>query len=156
MIFGIGGAILIGTIILYFYSTEQSQISGYNFGNNLQKIQDELKSEFLSFESKISMWKDNKTPLDEFSIQAEEHFKRMESLILKYDTLTPPKSFSSSVELFKLSAKSQLESDKELLKWAQTGNQASKIRADELIQESFEYELAALEKFNAAKAGINP
>ena len=152
----IGGIILIGIIISYFYSAEQTKISGYNFGNSLQKIQEELKAEFLDFESKISIWSENGTSTDEFSMQAENHFKKMENLISKYDTLNPPKSFVTSVELFKQSAQSQLASDQEFLKWAKTGNQASKIRADELIQESFEYELAALEKFNAAKAGINP
>ena len=153
---GIGGLVIIVISIFYFYSAEQTQISGYNFGNNLQYIQDELKKSFLDFESKISMWKEGELSKEEFLENSEEHFKKMNSLILEYDNLVPPKSFISSVELFKLSAENQLESDKEFVKWVKTGDESAKIRSNELIQESFQYELAALEKFNAAKAGINP
>ena len=38
------GVVLIGASIYYFYSAEQAQIRGFNFGNELQTIQDEFKS----------------------------------------------------------------------------------------------------------------
>ena len=81
---------------------------------------------------------------------------KMEKLILRYDLLTPPDSFATSVELFKLSTHSQIESDKSLIEWVKTGDENAKIRSDDLFQESFEYEMAALTKFNGAKAGIDP
>ena len=80
----------------------------------------------------------------------------MEELISRYDALDPPDVFSSSVELFKLSTQSQLESDKEIIRWIQSGDMDAKIRSDSLMEESFGYEMEALAKFNAAKAGINP
>ena len=50
--------ILVGASIFYFYSAEQAQIRGLNFGNELQYIQDELKNEQSEFYSKVSMWKE--------------------------------------------------------------------------------------------------
>ena len=59
-------AILIIATIYYFYSAEQAQIRGYNFGNELQSIQDNLKSEQGDFYSKISMWKDGSISKEQF------------------------------------------------------------------------------------------
>ena len=46
-------AILIIATIYYFYSAEQAQIRGYNFGNELQAIQDDLKGEQVDLLSLI-------------------------------------------------------------------------------------------------------
>ena len=47
------GIILVGASIFYFYSAEQAQIRGLNFGNELQYIQDELKNEQSEFDAQI-------------------------------------------------------------------------------------------------------
>ena len=41
----------------------------------------------------------------------------MEKIILRYDNLQIPQTFVSSVELFKLSSETQLESDKQMMEW---------------------------------------
>ena len=51
--------ILIGIAIYYFYSAEQGQMRGLQFGNELQTIQEELKAEQAEFYSKVSMWKED-------------------------------------------------------------------------------------------------
>src|SRR3989337_428232 len=88
--------------------------------------------------------------------EKDAHISKMEELVSRYDILDPPEVFSSSVELFKLSTQSQLESDKEIIRWIQSGDIDAKIRSDSLMEESFGYEMAALAKFNAVKAGIDP
>ena len=57
--------IIIGASIYYFYSAEQAQIRGFNFGNDLQAIQDELKEEQSDFYSKVSMWKEESITKDQ-------------------------------------------------------------------------------------------
>ena len=64
--------------------------------------------------------------------------------------------FSGSVKLFKLSTETQLESDQYLLRWIENDDESEKIRADELLQASFEYEMAALASFEKAKRNLNP
>jgi hypothetical protein len=148
--------VIIGIVIVNFYSADQTKILGYNFGNELKNIQDELKVLQTDFNSKYILLNEEIISKEEFLEYSEIHFKKMENLILKYEELSPPKSFVASVELFKLSTMSQLDSDKQITEWIKTGEDSAKTRSDLLIQESFEYELAALEKFNEAKAGINP
>ena len=80
----------------------------------------------------------------------------MNRIVEKYDKLLPPDSFVSSVKLFKMSTNSQLESDKHLIKWIEYGDEAEKIRSEELLQQSFEYEMAALSLFEEAKMKKTP
>ena len=148
--------IIIGASIYYFYSAEQAQIRGFNFGNDLQAIQDELKEEQSDFYSKVSMWKEESITKDQILEFADIHVLRMENIIAKYTDLQMPDVFSGSVKLFKLSTETQLESDQYLISWIKNDDESEKIRADELLQASFEYEMAALSSFEKAKNNPNP
>ena len=150
------GAILVCAAIYYFYSAEQAQIRGYNFGNQLEFIQDELKGEQADFYSKVSMWKEHSMTKDEILEYGDIHLIKMNEIISKYAELQFPDAFSGSVKLFKLSTEAQLESDEYLLSWIENDDESEKIRADELLQASFEYEMAALSSFEKAKRNPNP
>ena len=149
-------AILIIATIYYFYSAEQAQIRGYNFGNELQAIQDDLKSEQGDFYSKVSMWKEDSISKEQMLMDGEVHIAKMKNIIAKYSDLQFMDVFSGSVKLFKLSTETQLESDQYLLRWIENDDESEKIRADELLQASFEYEMAALASFEKAKRNLNP
>tara|TARA_B110000014_G_scaffold52801_1_gene35412 strand:- start:1357 stop:1869 length:513 start_codon:yes stop_codon:yes gene_type:complete len=146
------GVILIGVSIYYFYSAEQAQIRGYTFGNELQAIQDELKDEQADFYSKVSMWKEKQRLF--LKDDGNNHIAKMKDIIAKYANLNISDGFSGSVKLFKLSTETQLESDQHLINWIINDDRSEKIRADELLQASFEYEMAALSLFEEAKKGI--
>jgi hypothetical protein len=150
------GVMLIGASIYYFYSAEQAQIRGFNFGNELQAIQDELKNEQTDFYSKITMWKENTISKNDILEYANAHILKMDNIITKYSQLQMPDVFSGSVKLFKLSTETQLESDQHRINWIRDGDQSEKIRADELLQVAFEYEMAALASFEKAKSNPNP
>ena len=156
IILGIIAIVVIGFVIAYYYSAEQTRIRGFTFGNNLQRIQDDLKKIQTDFQSEITVLENGDISKDEFLEYSDAHISKMEELVSRYDALDPPEVFSSSVELFKLSTQSQLESDKEIIRWIQSGDMDAKIRSDSLMEESFGYEMAALAKFNAIKAGIDP
>ena len=156
IILGIIGVILISLVIGYYYSAEQTRIKGFNFGNNLQVIQEDLKKTETDFESEITLFQEGETSLEEFLEYSNMHISKIEELILRYDNLEPPYAFTSSVDLFKLSSQSQLEADKETIQWIKNKDKGAKIRSDSLFQDAFEFELAALAKFNAAKAGVEP
>ena len=148
--------ILVIATIYYFYSAEQAQIRGYNFGNELQTIQDDLKNEQGDFYSKVSMWKEGSISKEQILLDGEVHIGKMKNIIAKYSDLQFTDVFSGSVKLFKLSTETQLESDQHILSWIENDDEAEKIRADELLQASFEYEMAALASFEKAKRNLNP
>ena len=146
--------IIIGAIAGYNYSVDQTKQKGLRFGNELQQIQEEVKQLQTEFNSKIIQWKEGDLNQQELSEYSKTHVEKLQNVILKYDDLIPPKQFVPSVELFKLSAQTQLDSDKEFIEWIKTSDDSHKIRSDSLIQESFEYEMTALGEFNAAKVGL--
>ena len=74
----------------------------------------------------------------------------MATIILRYNNLLIPQQFVPAVELFKLSAETQLESDKYMIEWVSTGDDTAHIRSDQILHQSFEYEQAALLEFNLA------
>ena len=147
----VAAVLIIGLTVFYSYSADQARLRGYEFGNNLQMIQEDLKKIQTEFESKVTMWKENDLSTDEFFVYSQTHFQQIDELILRYDKLSTPDAFASSVKLFKLSTQTQLESDKQLVEWIKTGDDSAKTRSDSLLQESFEYEMAALYSYNLAK-----
>ena len=152
----ITGIVIIAFSIFIVYSNEQGTVRGQIFGEELQIIQEDLKKLTHTFDSKVSMLKDGSLTREEFLELTRNHIGEMEELILQYDTLSVPKSFVSSVKLFKLSSESQLESDKQMIEWVDTGDDTKRVRSDELLQDSFEYEMAALAKYKSAQGQLNP
>lgn len=147
------GAIVIGLVIAVNYYTDQAKISGQRFGNNLEQIQSDLKKLVFDYESKLTMWEEGDLTKQEILEISDKYHIELEKIVSRYNELTPPTSFVPSLELFKHSAESQLESDKMLKKWIETGDNATKIKSDELLQQAFEYEASALASFNRAKIG---
>jgi len=148
--------IVISLVIGYNYLAEQTKLKGFNFGNYLQAIQEDLKKIETDFQSEITIFQEGDSSTEEFLEYSDSHISKIEELILRYDDLEPPTAFASSVEFFKLSTQSQLQADKEIIEWIKNDDENAKIRSNSLMQDAFEYELAALAKFNAAKAGIEP
>ena len=146
--------IIVGVIVAYNYSYDQTRQKGLKFGNELQQIQEDVKQFQIKFNSKITQWKEGDLSLQELLDYSETHLNEMQTEILKYDELTPPTQFEPSVELFKLSTKAQLDSDKEFIEWIKTKDESHSVRSDSLLQESFEYEMLALGEFNSVKAGL--
>lgn len=142
---------IITGIIIYNYSIDQVKIKGQAFGNQIENIQDDLVRLQTEFSSAVTMFHEGDMTEQEFLEYSKQHVSDMNELINRYDDLAPPGPFESSVELFKLSAQSQLERDRHIILWLETGDESFNIRADQLHQESFSYELAALSDFKAAK-----
>ena len=92
----------------------------------------------------------------EFLEFADKHEREMEKIILRYDNLQIPQPFVSAVELFKLSAETQLESDKHMIEWVRTGDDTAHVRSDQLLHQSFQYEQAALYEFELQLRNANP
>jgi len=150
------GIVIIVLVIAVSYHVEQARISGQRFGNNLEQIQSDLKKQVSDYESKLTTWQEGELTKQEMLQISEDHLMELEKILEKYDKLTPPQAFAPSIELFKRSTQTQIESDKLLKEWIETGNNSTKIRSDEILQQSFEYETSAINSFNAAKRGNTP
>ncbi len=148
-------AVIVG-IVSYNYSAEQTRQKGFVFGNELEKIQTDVKELQTQFYSKKSQWEEGTITQDELFLHYEEHVEKFENIISQYDNLVPPESFQSAVDLLKLSSQTQLDSDVQYIEWMKTGDESYKIRSDSQYQESLEYEMSGLVEYYSAKTGIQP
>lgn len=143
-----------GSIIGYNYSVDQTKQKGFQFGVELAQIQDDVAQLQTKFYSEKNKWEEGDIVKEDLLKYYEKHVIEFKEIISRYDKLTPPKIFKGSVELFKLSSQTQLESDEEYIRWMTTGNESAKIRSDTQIQEAYEYENSGLLEFQSAKSGI--
>ena len=149
------GVIIIGMSIFFVYSSDQAKERGKAFGKALEFIQEDLRKLTHSFDSKVSLFKQGDISKGEFLILVEMHEQEMAKIILRYNNLLIPQPFVPAVELFKLSAETQLESDKYMIEWVSTGDDTAHIRSDQILHQSFEYEQAALLEFNLVQRQTN-
>ena len=150
------GVIIIALSIFFVYSSDQAKERGKAFGKAVEFVQDDLRKLTHSFDSKVSMFKKGVISKGEFLEFADKHEREMEKIILRYDNLQIPQPFVSAVELFKLSAETQLESDKHMIEWVRTGDDTAHVRSDQLLHQSFQYEQAALYEFELQLRNANP
>lgn len=148
------GIIIIIAIIAYNYSSEQTKQKGFQFGNDLAEIQQDVAELQIKFYSEKTKWNEKAITKNELLKYYEEHVDKFEYIISKYGKLSTPELFESSVKLFKISSETQLKSDVEYIKWITTGDESAKVRSDTQIQEAYEYENLGLMEFQLAKAGI--
>ena len=148
------GVIIIIAIIAYNYSADQTKQKGFQFGNELAQIQIDVAELQTKFYSEKTKWDEGDITKEELLKYYEKHIAEFEKIISKYDVLDTPELFESSVELFKISSETQLDSDIEYIKWLSTGDESAKVRSDTQIQEAYEYENLGLVEFQLAKAGI--
>ena len=148
------GIIFIIAIIGYNYSADQTKQQGFQFGNELAQIQIDVAELQTKFYSEKTKWDEGDITKEELLNYYEKHIVEFEKIISKYDALSTPELFESSVELFKISSETQLGSDIEYIKWITTGDESAKVRSDTQIQEAYEYENLGLVEFQLAKAGI--
>ena len=151
---GIIAISIIGAIVAYNYSVDQTKQKGLQFGVELEQIQEEVKDLQNKFYSEKTKWEEGDITKEELFEFYDTHLNEFNEIISKYDDLNSPELFESSVELLKLSSETQLSSDSEYIKWIETGDESAKVRSDSQFQESVEYELQGLVEFYSAKTGI--
>jgi hypothetical protein len=147
----VAGAIIIGGVIILNYNLDQAKISGQSFGDNLAQLQNDLKNETADYDTKIIQYQNGNITKQGILQISDVHIAVLSDMLSKYNKLKPPEPFAPSLELFKLSTQAQLDSDKLLREWIQTGNNSTKVRSDQLLEQAFYYETRALDSFNKAK-----
>ena len=146
--------LIIGSIIGYNYSIDITKQKGLQFGKELSQIEKDISDIQGKFYSEKTKWVEGDISKEQLLKFYKIHVNNFKETISKYDELTPPELFQSSVVLLKISAETQLESDLQFIEWIKTEDEASKIRSDALIQEAYEYQNLGLVEFQTAKVGI--
>ena len=146
------GAIIVVIVIAISYNFDKAELKGQKFGDDLALIQSDLKNETQKFDYQLSLYEKNQLSRSDMLNITDKHIEKMQNFLIKYDNLNPPEPFVPSLQLFRLSTQTQLESDQLLREWVQTGDNVTRIKSDNLLQQSFQYEMNALQSFNSAKS----
>ena len=148
----VAGAIIVAIVVALSYNFDLAGLKGQKFGNDLALIQSDLKNETQNFDYQLSLYENNQLSRSEMLNITNNHIEKMQNFLIRYDSLSPPEPFVPSLQLFRLSTQTQLESDKLLRDWIQTGDNSTRAKSDDLLQQSFQYEMNALQSFNNAKS----
>lgn len=146
------GVIVIAIVVLVNYYLDQTQISGQRFGDQLAQIQLDLKNETQNLDSHLTQYKAGQISREQMLNITDSHLIIMQNILPRYDQLKAPELFAPSLELFKISTETQIESDKTLREWIVTGDNATYSKSDQLLQQSYQYEMRALQSYESAKS----
>ena len=146
------GVIIVGIVIFVNYYLDQTKLSGQRFGDQLAQIQSDLKNETQNFDDYLTQYKNGQISKDQMLKITDDHILAVQNILPQYEKLKAPELFVPSLQLFKLSTETQIESDKALREWITTGNNASSAKSDQLLQQSFQYEMNALQSYENAKS----
>jgi hypothetical protein len=146
------GISIIVAVIVFYYNLDQAKLTGQKFGDDLAQIQTDLNNETQYVNSTLGMYEKGELSKSQMLNIMDNHLGKMQNILTRYDNLRPPGAFAPSLELFRLSTQTQLESDKLLREWIQTGDNATRAKSDELLDQSVQYELNALQSYNNAKS----
>ncbi len=149
----IAGAAIIAAVVAINYNLDLANLNGQRFGDNLALIQSGLRNETASFDANLTMYEKGQISKDQMLNITDVHLVKMRDILTKYDDLSPPEPFAASLKLFRLSTETQIESDDLLKQWVETGDNATRAKSDQKLQESFQYEMNALRSYNNAKTG---
>jgi len=146
------GVIIVVSVIFVNYYLDQTKLSGQRFGDQLAQIQSDLKNETLNFDAQLTQYKNGQISKDQMLKITDEHIRLVQNILPRYDELKAPELFAPSLQLFRLSTETQIESDKSLREWIVTGDNATSSKSDQLLQQSFQYEMNALQSYENAKS----
>ena len=150
-----GGVITIALVILVNYYLDQTKLSGQRFGDQLAQIQQDLKNVTLSFDAQKTQYDSGHIPKEQMLKITDNYINALQSFLPRYDQLKAPDLFVPSLQLFRLSTETEIQSANVLKESIVTGDNATKKKSDQLLQQSFQYEMNALNSYEKAKSGVS-
>ena len=147
------GVAIVAIVVLVNYYLDQTSLSGQRFGDQLAQIQSDLKNETQSFDQHLTQYKNGQISKDQMLKITDDHILAVKNILPRYEDLKAPDLFKPSLQLFKLSTETQIQSDETLRDWIVTGDNATSAKSDQQLQQSFQYEMSALQSYENAKTG---
>ncbi len=147
------GIAIVAIVILVNYYLDQTSLSGQRFGDQLAQIQSDLKNETQSFDQHLTQYKNGQISKDQMLKITDDHILAVKNILPRYEDLKAPDLFRPSLQLFKLSTETQIQSDETLRDWVVSGDNATRAKSDQQLQQSFQYEMNALQSYESAKTG---
>ncbi|MGI0017285.1 MAG: hypothetical protein ACREA1_01100 [Nitrosotalea sp.] len=147
------GVVIVAIVILVNYYLDQTTLSGQRFGDQLAQIQSDLKNETQIFDQNLTEYQKGQISKDQMLKITDDHILAVKNILPRYQDLKAPELFKPSLQLFELSTETQIQSDQTLRDWITTGDNATRAKSGQQLQQSFQYEMNALQSYESAKTG---
>ncbi len=145
----IGSAIIATTLGISFVLMTQATESE-NYVKSIQIISDQSRAFTQTYENSISEWHDGEISSEEMLQITDDHLEKLDGLLAKLRSMEPPEKFRLAHELSILSLSHELQSDKHMRNYIETGSDDEYDRSVEFLQKAYDYETQAFEEFNRA------
>lgn len=145
----IGGAIIATVVGISFVLMTQATDSE-NYVRSVQSISDQSRAFTQTYENSISEWHDGEISREEMLQITDNQLENLDGLLAKLRGMEPPEKFRLAHELSILSLSHELQSDRHMRNYIETGNNDEYDRSVEFLQKAFDYETQAFEEFSRA------
>jgi hypothetical protein len=114
----------------------------------LQEISDQSRATTQNYEDSVGKWKNGMITDTEMLTITDNDLAQLQSLLSRLKSLEPPEKFKEGHELSILSLEYELQSNKHMRNYVETGDQAEYEKSLELLQLAFNYESRAFAAFS--------
>lgn len=147
MIFGIGIiAVVIGVSWIMLNQVDSSE----DYVNRIQSISGQSKSFTQEYEDSIARWRDGQIDKREMLQITDTHLERLDNLIVELNNIAPPEKFRNAHEFTTGSISNEMESDRHMRNYIDTGNNDEYQKSVEFLQKAFDDETTAFAEFSKA------
>ncbi|MGH9876763.1 MAG: hypothetical protein ACRD5H_03940 [Nitrososphaerales archaeon] len=145
----IGGAIIATVVGISFVLMTQAT-NDENYIKSIQNMSDQSRAFTQAYENSINEWNDGKISREEMLQITDSQLENVNGLLAKLRSMEPPEKFRLAHELSILSLSHEVQSDRHMRNYIETGNDDEYDRSVESLQKAFDYETQAFEEFSRA------
>jgi hypothetical protein len=145
----IGGAVIAAVIGISFVLTTQAS-NNENYIKSIQTISDQSRTFTQAYENSINEWRNGEISREEMLQITDDQIENLNALLMKLRGMEPPEKFRLAHELSILSLSHELQSDRHMRNYIETGNDVEYDKSVEFFQQAFDYERQAFEEFSRA------
>ena len=145
----IGIGIIAGVVGVSFVFMTQATNSE-NYIKTIQSVSDQSRVFTQTYEDSIAKWQDGQISREEMLKITDDQLESLDGLLAKLKSMEPPEKFRAAHELGILSLSHELQSDRHMRNYIETGNNDEYDRSVEFLQKAFDYETQAFEEFSRA------
>ncbi len=149
LVIAIGGAVIATVVGVSFVMMTQATDSE-NYIKSIQSISDQSRAFTQTYENSISEWRDGQISREEMLQITDDQLENLSGLLAKLRGMEPPEKFRLAHELSILSLSHELQSDRHMRNYIETGSDDEYDSSVEFFQKAFDYERQAFEEFSRA------
>jgi hypothetical protein len=149
LVAAIGGGIIAVVLGISFVLMIQATNSE-NYIKTIQSVYDQSRIFTQTYEDSIANWQNGQMTKEEMLRITDRQLEKLDGLLTKLKSMEPPDKFRAAHELGILSLSHELQSDKHMRNYIETGNDDEYQMSVELLQKAFDYEREAFDEFSRA------